>query len=380
MTAPGPVPPATKGAFEIHPFLWVAGGVKGDLEVNRPGTDDKNRLSALSLVDLGFRGSYSDWLTFESEIMANGGFDMHGSSVFEGQASLQVRKQLIHIEKGIWMAEVGRIIDEASVDYFSEHVADLFMEDTATRDPLLYSGFNLGNGLRGTVQVAKGLRLGLTFNAGNIVSTSQTLVVGGTFSPFARIYLEAFGSIANSPQRYPDDTLQTVVLSPAILYDSPHVSFRVEAQGFQVQTSTTTVAGTALNGVNSRATIRLSFLDDVIAPFANFSYDYNDVIDPASPTAVSINKYEGYVAGGGIDFNYQRKYGHNNGVGLQYEQVENSSGPMTQDIVRYANIGTTYWLAPILAAGARIAYYGDETYGLKAQGEVSGILTLRLVL
>jgi hypothetical protein len=53
---------------------------------------------------------------------------------------------------------------------------------------------------------------------------------------------------------------------------------------------------------------------------------------------------------------------------------------MTQDIVRYANLGTTFWLAPVLAAGARIAYYGDETYGLKAQGECSLILTLRLVL
>src|SRR5205085_2557097 len=80
--------------------------------------------------------------------------------------------------------EAGRLIDEASVDFYSAHVAETFLQDTATRDPLLFSGFNLGNGVRGQVQLFEGVRAAVTFNAGNPVSNTASLLVGGPFPPF----------------------------------------------------------------------------------------------------------------------------------------------------------------------------------------------------
>lgn len=377
---PGSAPSTGIGQFAIHPFIWIVGGVKGDFEVNRSGQSKQDRISALSLADFGVRGSYSDWLSFESELMANGGVDFHGTSVFEGQASLQVRKQLIHVQRGRWMAEVGRVIDEASVDYFSEHIADLFLTDTPTRDPLLYSGFNLGNGLRGTVEVVKGLRLGLTLNAGNIVSTSQTLVVGGSFSAFGRVYTQAFASVAGSAQAYPDDSVSTIVATPSVLFETKYVEGRVAGQLYQVNTGVNGAKGVNIYGVNARATVRLHLLNDMISPFASFSFDYNGVVSAKDPSTLQDIKYNGYVFGGGIDFNYQQRFGHNNGVGVQYEQVQNSFGPNTDDTIRFANIGTTYWLAPFLAAGARISFAGDNPHGLKTQGEVSALATMRVAM
>src|SRR5689334_7975812 len=115
--------------------------------------------------------------------MANGDTSLHGTSAFEGQAALQVRQQTLRLHRGPWLVEVGRFIDEASVDYFSAHVTETFLQDTATRSPLLYSGFNLGNGIRGQIELVPGLRAALTFNAGNPVSTTSSFMIGGSYPP-----------------------------------------------------------------------------------------------------------------------------------------------------------------------------------------------------
>jgi hypothetical protein len=164
----GSSPDAKPKSFpSLHPFASIVGGGKLDVPIQGPGLDAATRVSTIMLSDFGVRGDLLPWISFESELMANGGASLHGTSVFEGQASLQVRKQVIHLAKDWWSVEVGRVIDEASVDYFSNHVADVFLEDDATRDALLFDGFNLGNGVRGTAEVAPGLRLGLAANAGN---------------------------------------------------------------------------------------------------------------------------------------------------------------------------------------------------------------------
>lgn len=79
------------------------------------------------------------------------------------------------------------------------------MQETATRDPLLFSGFNLGNGVRGGFKIGDALRVGVTFNAGNPVSTTGSLMVGGTFSPFDRFHIQPYQAIGKGPNNYPQD-------------------------------------------------------------------------------------------------------------------------------------------------------------------------------
>jgi hypothetical protein len=112
----------------------------------------------------------------------------------------------------------------------------------------------------------------------------------------------------------------------------------------------------------------------------NFSYDRNDVVDPANVTKLSADKYKGVGEGAGVDLNYQKRFGNSNGVGVQYvqDQFKTGNGPLTT--VRYFNLGTTYWLGKHVAAGARFALWSTEQKGQNANGERSVLLTMRLVL
>jgi type IV secretory pathway VirB10-like protein len=163
--APAPSPPVVRGegaealAFEppsaattaepglvVRPYFLIAGGLKYDIADGRPGETKQNRVSTFALGRLGAKAAWSDLVTAESEFMASGGTSLHGASAYEGQAAMQVRQQVVRLHRGVWRVEAGRLIDEGSVDYFSAHVAETFLQDTATRDPLLFDGFNLGYG------------------------------------------------------------------------------------------------------------------------------------------------------------------------------------------------------------------------------------------
>jgi hypothetical protein len=132
------------GALKVHPYFLVAGGLKYDFVKEKPGETRNNRASTYALARFGFKARWLDFVSAESEFMAAGGVSLHGTSAYEGQAALQVRQQIVRLTKYGFKLEVGRVIDEASVDYFSAHVSETFIQDTATRDALLFSGFNLG--------------------------------------------------------------------------------------------------------------------------------------------------------------------------------------------------------------------------------------------
>lgn len=366
--------------FQVQPFATIVGGGKFDNPIQPPSTTRNDRASAIMIADFGVRGEISDWVSFESEIMANGGPRLHGTSVYDGQAALQVRKQVLHLGKKWWVVEVGRVVDEASVDYFSSHVADTLMQDTATRDSLLFSGFNLGNGVRGTAEVLPGLRLGLAANAGNPTSTSSVLAIGGSFPPYDRIFFQAAQRTRQDLNGYPDDQFHAYVLTPSVLYNHKYFEARSAAQMFTIDPNANDDVARSIRGYNVRANLRAHLFDDAISPFVNFSLDRNDVVDPANVTKLSADKYTGLAKGFGVDFNYQKRFGNSNGIGVQYvdNQFKVGDGPLTTN--RYFNVGTTYWLGKHVAAGARFALWSSEQKGQNANGERSVLLTLRLVL
>jgi len=373
-------PPEPSDYPRLRPFASIVGGAKGDTVIQADASHRDGRISAIMLSDFGLRGELASWASFESELMANGGPSLHGSSAFEGQAALQVRKQVLHLAKDWWMVEVGRVIDEASVDAFSAHVADVFLQDTATRDPLLFSGFNLGNGVRGTAEVLPGLRVGLAANAGNPTSTSSILEFGGAFPPFDRIFYQAAQKTREDISGYPDDHFHAYVVTPSILYKNEIVDARAALQGFVIDPNTGDGKADDLRGYNLRGAVQLHLWGDTISPFVNASLGRNDTVDPSNVTKLASAKYTGVGAGGGVDFNYQKRFGRSNGVGVQLVQDQFKVGDGVRTTNRYYNVGTTYWLSKNIAAGARFALWKFEQRGQDDAGERSLLVTLRVVL
>ncbi len=381
---PEPKKESPLSAIKIEPFLGVVGGVKADIPLNGPNEHKEARVSAIALSRFGLRGSAGAWISFESELMASGGTSLHGASAYEGQAALQVRNQLLRLTIDPAMIEVGRVTDEASVDYYSAHVADVFLQDTATRDPLLYSGLNMGNGVRGTFKLVEGLRVGLAFTAGNPVSTTGTLMVGGTYPPFARVYEQPYQYIGKSANNFPDDSFHMMMLSPSILYTSPMFDAKAAFQGAVIDTDTTKTDDQNIRAFNLRANARLKLMKELLVPFFNAAFTKNDTVDPANVARLSPDKYTGIVLGGGIDLNYDHPftctYGCANGVGLQYTQVQYQVGGGAVTRLHYLNLGTSYWITDHVAIGARLATWIQVQNGPPDQGEKSALATLRFVM
>jgi len=342
-----PAPAAAGFHPELHPILQVAGGLEGELPWAQAYRAP--RLTTQMVSRFGLRATLADWIDAESEFEANAGY--HGASTWEGQAALSVRNQLIRFHGARWKVEVGRVTDEASVDYFSQHVADFLIADPFTRDPFLYTGYNRGNGLLGTYDVTPSLRLGLTANAGNPVSLTGSLPIGGAFTPFERFYIQPYQQVNQVANHYPDDTFQMYLLAPSIVWSSGPLELKAEVQGYQVDTDTTNAFDWFIYGFNARASARVKLMEGKLQGFANAAFDRNDVVDPSNRRLLP-DKYISFCSGVGLDYNYSGA----NGVGAQYMRIQFRTGGGTITTIQYANLGTTYWITPQVSLGARLAF------------------------
>lgn len=381
-----PEAPTSEGGekLTIRPYLLLSAGLKYDTVYDRPEEDKQNRLSTFAMSRFGLKARWGDWIGAESEFMASGGIGLHGTSTYEGQAALQVRQQVIRLGRGVWRFEAGRLFDEASIDFFSAHVADTFLQDTATRDPLLFSGFNLGNGLRGTLEVVPGLRIGLTFNASNPVSTTSSLMVGGSYPPFERFYTQPYQAVNQGPNHFPDDTFHMYVVTPSVLVDTKVVDARFAVQGFDVDTDMNRSDNDHLRGYNARGTARLKLFDGIVVPFASGAYTRNDTLEPTDLGKRAKDRYQAVNVGGGVDFDWARRfkcaYDCADGIGIQYQQVQYQVGDGLVTTNRYGNLGLTYWLAPNVSVGARFAVWQNHPEDSAMTGERSGIVSMRLMM
>jgi len=388
------------GKLTVRPYLLVSGGVKADFVQEKRGETRNDRVSTFALGRLGLKARWLDFVYAESEFMASGGVGLRGTSAFEGQAAMQVRQQIIRLTKGGFRVEAGRVIDEASIDFFSAHVADTFIQDTATRDPLLFSGFNLGNGVRGTYEILPGLRAGLTFNAGNPVSSTASLLVGGAYPPFERFFTQPFQQVNQSANHFPDDTFHSMVLTPSVLVDTKYVDARVALQMFDINANTASTADDHIRGYNGRATVRAKLFNALVVPFASAAYTRNDTLVPTDLARRSPDRYQALNYGIGTDLDLRRRYrcSHDcaDGIGLQFQQVQyqiGEGGLVTTQ--RYVNVGATYWLAPNVSLSARFAMWnqrvelpitaaafaaGQREPDSDTGGERSAIVALRFVM
>jgi hypothetical protein len=387
--AAGEPPPAADAGSSllkqvaIAPFAAVVGGLKLDTVIESPEEHRQGRVSAIMLADFGLRAKIGKSFSVVSEMMANGGsgFELHGSSAWQGQAQLQVREQVVRYQEGPWMAEVGRVIDEGSVDFVSAHVQDTLLQDTATVEPLLYSGFILGNGVRGTFEVVPGLRVGLAFIAGNPVSNTASLQVGGSFPPFDRFYIQPYQNVKQTPDNSPDDTFQMMLFAPSLLYTSEEFEARAEFQSYTVDTNTNSQSDQNLHGYNARATAKVKLADDLVSPFANVAFDRNDTVNPSNVSQLAAAKYQSVLYGGGIDFNLLHLAPDRpDGFGVQYERVQYQVGTGDVTNLHFFNVGATYWLNRWCAVGARFALWLVNEINVHDEGERSVLMTLRALL
>ncbi len=381
--ADAPAEPS-KPRLEIAPYAVLAGGVKVDALTTKTGDDRQDRAATFAVSKFGLTAGYGEHLSLQSEIMASGGIGLHGTSTYEGQAALQVRTQRIRVEYAGFSAEVGRIVDEASLDFISGHVHDTLLQDTATRDPLLYSGFNLGNGAHVGYQPTRWLRGGVHLNMGNPVSTTSTLAVGGTFPPFERLYTQAYQAVNQGPNHFPDDTFHAVVLTPSLLLDTGLVDARVAVQVYDIDTNMTKQDDAHVRGYNARGTARVKLLDSMLVPFASGAYTRNDTLVQNNLALRAPDRYQAIVLGGGLDFNYRRRFrcAHDcaDGVGAQVQQVQFQIGDGVVTTLRYASVGSTFWLFPQVAVDARVSLWTQDQKGAETVGEKNLIVGLRAVV
>jgi len=396
LVSPAP-PPVTRprialgdDTFYIKPILAIAGGLHVENLIQTLNRNRESRATTLALTRFGFEGKLGEYVTFRSEFERN--IRAHGSGIWEGTASLSVRDQILRLQRWGATVEAGIILDPASVDFLSTHMADTLLADKYTRDPLLYSGFNRGQGLQASYSW-KGLRAGVSYTAANPLSTSSSFQVGGTFGGGSRLWERPLGNFRTGQ---PDDDLHFQMVSPSLTY--AHELFEAKAmfQTFNVNYQTNSRTDPAIKGYNVRGNAMLKLratlgMPLLFTPFVNYARVENDVTNstPGFGDTLLQTHYKANTFSAGMDVNVKGR----SGVGFQLSRVSDRSPsfvaptggspatePQTHTVQTYLNVGGTYWVTDEVAAGARYARYKKTQTGSDDEIDASYFFTLRMVL
>jgi hypothetical protein len=362
----------------LEPFLAVVGGGYYQAIDRREDIEDQreDRFTTVALSRLGLRGSFGESLEVESEIELNAG--PYGTSVWEGQAAIQVRNQLLRLKEGGLRVDVGRITDEASLDYFSLFgVGNLLLTDDLARFPLLVSGFNRGNGVLVRYELLDGLHVGATVNAGNPTSTTATVMVGGTFPPFARFYEVPWSNIGRDARRFPTPSFHAVLASPALTLDTDVLRAQAELQWFSVNTNTNSEQDEPISGYNVRGGLQPLLFGGKLRPFVNGSRVINDVVDPNNTALLSGVQYLAFTASGGADVVVSERFGLG-AQGVWIREQQGSDGTVFGTGI--ANVGASVRVAQLASIDARYGMLTNCEDGECLDGEHRVYLTVKALV
>ncbi len=359
-------------------FAAIVGGAHVETLQRGPSNQQEDRTTTVALSRLGVRGPIADGISVESEFEVNSG--PHGTSVWEGQAALQVRNQLVRLKRSGFRLDAGRVTDPSSLDFTSMHLSDQLLTDPYTRGSLLASGFNRGQGIYAAYAPIKGLSLGMALNAANPTSTTASLVIGGTFPPFSRFYVAAYQQVGRDASSFPADQYHLLMASPSLRYLSKVLDAQASVQLFKINTDTNAMDDQNIIGYNLRGGLRLKFLDESIVPFANASRVENSMVEPDDGRFLSTEAFIGYTLGGGADWTWHHKLG----AGVQYVFLRGIQGDISRTTDHVANIGASYFLNPQTSAHLRAAMVRScvetPTEACQVEGARSYFLTLRTIL
>ena len=392
-----PPPPAAKPRlalgeddFYVKPILALAGGLHVENLIQTLNKNRESRVTTLALTRFGFEGKLGTYVTFRSEFERN--IRAHGSGIWEGTASFSVRDQYLRLQRWGATADVGIILDAASVDFISTHIADVLLADKYTRDPLLYSGFNRGQGLQASYQW-HGLRAGLSFTSANPLSTSSSFQVGGTFGGGSRLWERPLGNFRTGQ---PDDDLHFQMLSPSLTYTHELFEAKAMVQTFNVNYQTNSKTDPRIKGYNVRGNLLGKLHVDpgiplLITPFINYARVENDVTNSTAGFGDTLleTRYLANTFSAGVDVNVKGR----SGVGVEMARVSDrspsfiapsgstpASEPITHTLQTYVNVGATWWVTDEVALGTRYARYQKKQTKLEDEIDASYFLTLRMVM
>lgn len=376
--------------YYVKPILAIAGGLDGENLIQTLNKNRESRTTTVALTRFGLEGKMGTYVSFRSEFERN--IRAHGSGVWEGTASFSVRDQYLRLQRWGATADAGIITDPASVDFISTHIADVLLADKYTRDPLLYTGFNRGQGVQASYQW-HGLRAGLSFTAANPLSSSASFQVGGTFGGGSRLWERPLSNFRNGQ---PDDDLHFQMLTPSLTYTHELFEAKAAVQTFNVNYQTNSRTDPNIKGYNVRANLLGKLRVDpglplLITPFINYARVQNDVTNNTAGFADTLlqTKYLANTFSAGMDVNVMGR----SGVGFEVARVSDrsptfiapsgstpASEPITHTIQTYVNVGGTWWLTDEVALGARYARYQKKQTGIDDEIDASYFLTLRMVL
>lgn len=364
----------------IEPYVVIAGGLRFEALQLRAGQSTQSRQAVtMAISRFGVRGRVGSYVTFASELEANlGGGLGNGASVWEGQAQLSVRDQYLQYQRSGWRVALGRVTDLATIDFVSAHVADLLLADQYTRDPLLYSGANRGNGLLARYAPTAGLEVGLGLHSTNPTGITGTLVIGGELFPYDRPFYLAAAQVGRNEFTLPDQNLHLYMLTPSVTYSDGMVSAKAAGQIYQLDTRLSTDADEPIFGYNFRANVKLDVVLGAgrITPFVNVSRNENEVLDSMDATIKLIDTFTAYTVSGGVDYNTAR--GH--GVGVQYAWIRQEAPGLAKVDDGYLNVGGTYWIDDGVSLGARVGWWRrNDRSQPEPYGNASLMLTSRLI-
>ncbi|MBI5543736.1 MAG: hypothetical protein HY901_07615 [Deltaproteobacteria bacterium] len=363
----------------VKPILGISGGLNLELPRNKKpdGTAEplERVTTALALAIVGVEGRLHDWATLHLEFRRDAG--NYGTSVWEGTVSITSLDNYLRLEHWGFKLAGGIVSDPASMDFFSVHMTDLFMADSLSRTPLLYSGYNRGQGLLAQYEW-NGLTAGLFFSAGSPLSTTLSYAFGGNVS--------GVGSLITVPGRgmengNPAPGFEFDALCPSLSFDSSHFSARANVQLHWVNLNNRSEEDVGLRGELYRFGVKGKVWQDRIQPFFNLAYRRNDMIDQntVDPTTLDPKSFQSMVVSGGIDLNLLGA----SGVGANYAYVRRKQGALDTSEWHYLNFGATYWLVDSVSVSLRYSKLMTFTDGRVADNNPdkdSFFLVLRLVI
>lgn len=412
-TADAPVPRrfviwSEEGVGFIKPIIQISSSVVA----YAPESETNDQLvglrgGTLLLSRFGFEGQLYDWISFRTLIERNIGFSFTrggpiGTGIWEGTGSFQPRENFVRLSRWGLTLTGGIFPDPASVDYVSAATLDLFGMDPYVRDPLLYSGFNQGQGVMlrygRTLLPGWDADAGISFTAGNPLVSSLSFGFGGNVSAFNSLFGEPLRSFTNNS--FPGSDIQVYILSPSLTsrldLGAVDVGLRLAGQFYWVDPNVTqevvenpatgALEGDAeLTGYNLRSSLEVRMLDG-LRVFGSFAYRSNQ--QNGGPTALaelSENDFFGLVAAGGAEWVWRDWT-----VGGQYYRIIRETSPAegeqpaARDVLEYVAAGVGYALkAPNLYTGLR---YGRSTAANRRAQEDplsatdTVILSLRLLI
>ncbi|CAN5904404.1 hypothetical protein BH11MYX3_BH11MYX3_26590 [soil metagenome] len=373
-------PPAVvKSKTWIEPYGAIAGGMHLQ-SLHQPAemkVSGQNPTVAVSR--LGIRGGVGRYVTFASEFEASlGGPLGYGSSVWEGQAAIAIRDQFVRYTRSGVSVAAGRVADPASYDYVSRHLGDLLYSDLYTRDPLLYSGADRGNGLFASYDVTKHVTVAGTFHSTNPTGITGTLAIGGKLQPFDRPFFLAAASVGNSQNNLPDQNLHIYFGSPSVLFRSQYLEAKAEIQMYSLDTQEAIQDDQTIRGYNLRlgARAHLPTAAGQLSPFANVSRNRNEILDPTDSKYRLPELFRSYTFSTGTDLDITKRIG----VGASYSLVDTRE-PDQHVREHYLNLGTSFFIEDSVAVGVRGSIFAQQISGESmTTGARSVFVTARLLL